>query len=144
MVNLKVKYMTKTERTSLAGLVKDLAEWMEDSSGFDEKNISIVDLIEDNGDIYEVIVVIHLMNGEQITLRNHCYESFTGKRYCGDVMFYQGRADLSLTIEDDDYIEIDIVDSPYLRFFIPLSSICYIETRSVDLNWSNLYKYRRE
>lgn len=135
------KYMTETEKTSFAGLIKELAEWMRDSSGCDESDLCIADLIKDSGDIYEVIIIFHLINGEHITLRNHCYESFTEKRYCGDEMLYQSRIGLSDNTEDDGYVEITSFEKTYHKAYMSLSSICYIEAGCVNLNWYNLYKY---
>ena len=133
--------MTKKERESLIKEIEDSRQWMMDSSGYDETNITIADLIEDDGDIYEAFVAIHLMNGECILLRNHCYESFVSKKYFGDHAMYD-------CVTDDDCIEVscydfDAIDSAH-EFQVPLSSICCIETYHIRLNWQNLSKLTQQ
>ena len=110
---------------------------MMDSSGYEETNITIADLIKDDGDIYEAFVAIHLINGECILLRNHCFQSFVGKTYFGDHAMYG-------CVTDDDSIDVvcydfDAIDSVH-DFQVPLSSICCIETYHIRLNWQNLSK----
>ena len=129
--------MTKKEREALIKEIEDSRQWMMDSSGYDETNITIADLIKDDGDIYEAYVAIHLINGECILLRNHCFQSFVGKTYFGDHAMYD-------PVADDDCIEVvcydfDAIDSVH-DFQVPLSSICCIETYHIRLNWQNLSK----
>ena len=129
--------MTKKEKEALIETIEECRKWMMDSSGYEETNITIADLIEDDGDIYEVYVAIHLMNGECILLRNHCFQSFVGKTYFGDHAMYD-------PVADDDCIEVvcfdfDANDHTH-DFQVPLSSICYIEAYHIRLNWQNLSK----
>ena len=129
--------MTKKERESLIETIEETRQWMMDSSGYDETKVTIADLIEDDGNIYEAFVAIHLINGECILLRNHCYESVVSKKYLGDYAMYD-------YVTDNDYIEVvcydfDAVDSVH-DFQVPLSSICCIETYHIRLNWQNLSK----
>ena len=129
--------MTKKEREALIETIEECRKWMMDSSGYEEENITIADLIEDDGDIYEAYVAIHLMNGECILLRNHCFQSFVGKTYFGDHAMYD-------CVTDDDCIEVVCFDSDANDhthdFHVPLSSICCIETYHIRLNWQNLSK----
>ena len=76
--------MATSEKESLIKQIDDYRTWMRDSSGYDWKGTSIADLVECDDDIYEVFVVVHLISGERITLRNNCYQSFMRKCYCGD------------------------------------------------------------
>ena len=129
--------MTKKEKEALIETIEECRKWMMDSSGYEETNITIADLIEDDGDIYEVFVAIHLINGECILLRNHCFQSFVGKTYFGDHAMYD-------PVADDDCIEVvcfdfDANDHTH-DFQVPLSSICYIEAYHIRLNWQNLSK----
>lgn len=129
--------MTKKEKEALIETIEECRKWMMDSSGYEETNITIADLIEDDGDIYEAYVAIHLMNGECILLRNHCFQSFVGKTYFGDHAMYD-------PVADDDCIEVvcfdfDANDHTH-DFQVPLSSICYIEAYHIRLNWQNLSK----
>ena len=129
--------MTKKEKEALIETIEECCKWMMDSSGYEETNITIADLIEDDGDIYEVYVAIHLMNGECILLRNHCFQSFVGKTYFGDHAMYD-------PVADDDCIEVvcfdfDANDHTH-DFQVPLSSICCIEAYHIRLNWQNLSK----
>ena len=78
--------MTDKERKSLMKEIENCRKWMIDTSGYSEEDLTVADLIEDVGDIYEAFVVIHLINGECITLRNHCYRSFMIKMYSGDFL----------------------------------------------------------
>lgn len=133
--------MTETERKSLIKQIESFSDWMKDSSGYEYSDTDITELIKDEGDIYEVYVIIHLLNGENISLRNHCYDSFTSKIYRGDTMYYQG--ELSCITDDDDYIDVCYNDynKTYHQCTVPLSSICYVEGYSVSLNWKNLYEH---
>ena len=129
--------MTKKEKEALIETIEECRKWMMDSSGYEETNITIADLIEDDGDIYEAYVAIHLMNGECILLRNHCFQSFVAKTYFGDHAMYD-------PVADDDCIEVvcfdfDANDHTH-DFQVPLSSICCIETYHIRLNWQNLSK----
>lgn len=133
--------MTKKEREALIETIEDCRKWMMDSSGYEETNITIADLIKDDGDIYEAYVAIHLMNGECILLRNHCFRSFVGKTYFGDHAMYD-------RVRDDDCIDVvcfdfDANDSVH-DFEVPLSSICCIETYHIRLNWQNLSKLAQQ
>ena len=130
--------MTETEKTSLIEEIKSYRKWMEDSSGYEETKIDISEQAEYDidYDICEIFVTLHLINGEQIALRNHCYESFTTKRYFGDKIEYW------------DTLPHDVVevyyhdeDDKYHQCRVPVSSICYINAYAVPLNWSNLYEY---
>ena len=129
--------MTKKEKEALIETIEECRRWMMNSSGYEETNITIADLIEDDGDIYEVYVAIHLMNGECILLRNHCFQSFVGKTYFGDHAMYD-------PVIDDDCIEVvcfDFEANDHTHDFqVPLSSICYIEAYHIRLNWQNLSK----
>ena len=133
--------MTKKEREALIETIEDCRKWMMDSSGYEATNITIADLIKDDGDIYEAFVAIHLINGECILLRNHCFRSFVGKTYFGDHAMYD-------RVRDDDCIDVvcfdfDANDSVH-DFEVPLSSICCIETYHIRLNWQNLSKLAQQ
>ena len=130
--------MTTSERESLIKQIDDFSDWMRDSSGCDLKDESIADLIECDDDIYEVFVVVHLISGERITLRNNCYQSFMRKCYCGDTLFYNGNEEQSVEINYKDEYDNDILH----QCQVPISSICYIEGYSIRLNWLNLSKLK--
>lgn len=63
--------------------IKDANDWMHDSAGNNFED-SPEELAKDCGDVYEVIVEVHLVNGTTITLNNRCKESYIKKRYVGD------------------------------------------------------------
>lgn len=133
--------MTKKEREALIETIEECRKWMMNSSGYEQENTTIADLIEDDGDIYEAFVAIHLINGECILLRNHCFRSFVGKTYFGDHAMYD-------RVRDDDCIDVvcfdfDANDSVH-DFEVPLSSICCIETYHIRLNWQNLSKLAQQ
>ena len=133
--------MTKKEREALIETIEECRKWMMDSSGYEETNITIADLIEDDGDIYEAFVAIHLINGECILLRNHCFQSFVGKTYFGDHAMYD-------RVRDDDCIDVvcfDFEANDHTHDFqVPLSSICCIEAYHIRLNWQNLSKLTQQ
>ena len=133
--------MTKKEKEALIETIEECHKWMMDSSGYEEENITIADLIEDDGDIYEAFVAIHLINGECILLRNHCFQSFVGKTYFGDYAMYD-------RVTDDDCIDVvcfDFEANDHTHDFqVPLSSICCIEAYHIRLNWQNLSKLTQQ
>ena len=129
--------MTTSERESLIKQIDDFSDWMRDSSGCDLKDESIADLIECDDDIYEVFVVVHLINGERITLRNNCYQSFIREYYMGDTLSYDDE-EQSVEINYKDVYDNDILH----QCQVPISSICYIEGYSIRLNWLNLSKLK--
>ena len=133
--------MTKKEREALIETIEECRKWMMDSSGYEETNKTIANLIEDDGDIYEAFVAIHLINGECILLRNHCFQSFVGKTYFGDHAMYD-------RVRDDDCIDVvcfDFEANDHTHDFqVPLSSICCIEAYHIRLNWQNLSKLTQQ
>ena len=133
--------MTKKEREALIETIEECRKWMMDSSGYEATNITIADMIKDDGDIYEAFVAIHLINGECILLRNHCFQSFVGKTYFGDYVMYD-------RVTDDDCIDVvcfDFEANDHTHDFqVPLSSICCIEAYHIRLNWQNLSKLTQQ
>ena len=127
--------MTTLEKESLIKQIDDYRTWMIDSSGYDLKGTSIADLVECDDDIYEVFVVVHLINGERITLRNNCYQSFIRECYMGDTLSYDDK---------EQSVEINYTDvydnNTFHQCQVPISSICYIEGYDIELNWFNLSK----
>ena len=69
----------------IAKELNDRYEWMKDPiSIVADTNITLDDLIENSGDdAYEIIVDIHLINGDVVTLKNECLRSFERKHYMG-------------------------------------------------------------
>ena len=133
--------MTDKEKKSLIHKISIYDEFLRGSSGFNDNDVTIADLIKDDVDygICETFVVIHLINGECITLRNHCYESFMEKRYSGDLLYVR---------PDEDCVDINCKDSINNDYQlelcrVPLSSIIYIHSNSVYLNWLNLSKFNK-
>ena len=100
-----------------------------------DTNITLDDLIEENGDdAYEVIVDIHLINGDVVTLKNECLRSFERKRYMG--------AEIELDFGPGNVMaNISTYDSVYHSISIPISSICWIDSHSEDIDWE---KYKEK
>lgn len=110
--------------------------WMRDPiSIVVDTNITLDDLIEENGDdAYEVIVDIHLINGDVVTLKNECLRSFERKRYMG--------AEIELDFGPGNVMaNISTYDSVYHSISIPISSICWIDSHSEDIDWE---KYKEK
>ena len=120
-------------------IAKELTEymdWMTDSLSKEVTDAALNDLIEDSGDVYEVIVDIHLINGDVVTLRNECLISFDKKRYMG--------ANVVLDLNNGNIIADISVYIPYYRSIkIPLTSICWIDSHIENVNWEK-YKRRKE
>ena len=120
-------------------IAKELTEymdWMTDSLSKEVTDAALNDLIEDSGDVYEVIVDIHLINGDVVTLRNECLISFDKKRYMG--------ANVVLDLNNGNIIADISVCIPYYRSIkIPLTSICWIDSHIENVNWEK-YKRRKE
>lgn len=112
-------------------------EWMKDPiSIVVDTNITLDDLIENSDDVYEVIVDIHLINGDVVTLKNECLRSFEMKRYMG--------AEIELDSGPGNIIvNIYTYDSVYHSISIPISSICWIDSHSEDIDWKE-YKEKNK
>lgn len=123
----------------IAQIAKELTEymeWMTDSLSKEVTDAALDDLIEDSGDVYEVVVDIHLINGDVVTLRNECLISFDEKRYMG--------ANVVLDLNNGNIIADISVAIPYYRSIkIPLTSICWIDSHTENVNWEK-YKRRKE
>ena len=117
--------------------LKDRYEWMKDPiSIVADTNITLDDLIENSEDVYDVIVDIHLINGDIVTLKNECLRSFEWKRYMG--------AEIELDSGPGNVIvNIYTYDSVYHSISIPISSICWIDSHSEAIDWEE-YKRLKE
>lgn len=130
-VNMKEEYIAQ-----IAKELTEYMEWMTDSLSKEVTDAALDDLIEDSGDVYEVIVDIHLINGDVVTLRNECLISFDEKRYMG--------ANVVLDLNNGNIIADISVCIPYYRSIkIPLTSICWIDSYTESVNWEK-YKRRKE
>ena len=110
--------------------LNDKYEWMKDPiSIVADTNITLYDLIENIGDdAYEIIVDIHLINGDVVTIKNECLRSFERKRYMG--------AEIELDSESGNImVNIYTYDSVYHSISIPVSSICLIDSYSEEIDW---------
>lgn len=116
--------MTQDEIDSMANWLEDVSRWMKESSQRD-KGVTIEDLVDDPGNTCEVVVDIHLMNDEVIRLRNYCYDSFMHGSYLGDDMNLLP-AHLEINKRQGDILH---------QMFIPISSICHIDSFNKGLNW---------
>lgn len=123
----------------IAQIAKELTEymeWMTDSLSKEVTDAALDDLIEDSGDVYEVVVDIHLINGDVVTLQNECLISFDEKRYMG--------ANVVLDLNNGNIIADISVAIPYYRSIkIPLTSICWIDSHIEAINWKK-YKRRKK
>ncbi len=121
----------------IAQMAKELKEvfgWMQDSSAVNADTLD--ELIEDSGDIYEVILDIHLMNGDVVTFDNDCIGGFEKKQYTG--------AYLDCDFSDGNIIAAIYIYSPkYHSIRIPLTSICWMDAHTEDINWEE-YKLKKE
>lgn len=121
----------------IAQMIKELTEfmeWMKDSSAVNADTLD--ELIEDSSDIYEVVVDIHLNNGDVVSLNNDCIGGFEKKEYTG--------AYLGCDFSDGNIMAIIFSYVPTYRVFkIPLTSICWIGAYSKEINWKE-YKFKKK
>lgn len=134
-INLNIERELNMKDEHIEQLAKELTEsmeWMKGSSAGDT-DVTLDDLIEDSGDIYEVLVDIHLKNGDVVSLNNDCIGGFEKKQYTG--------AYLDCDFSNGNIIAEIYVHSPkYHSIRIPLTSICWIDSHTEDINWE---KYKR-
>ena len=118
--------------------LNDKYEWMKDTiSIVAGTNITLDDLIENIGDdAYEIIVDIHLINGDVVTIKNECLRSFERKRYMGaEIELDSGPGNIMVNI----YTYVPV----YRSISIPISSICWIDSHSEEIDWEE-YKRQKE
>ena len=136
-INLNIEREVNTKDEHIAQIAKELKEvfgWMQDSSAVNADTLD--ELIEDSGDIYEVILDIHLMNGDVVTFDNDCIGGFEKKQYTG--------AYLDCDFSDGNIIATIYEYSPkYHSIRIPLTSICWIDSHTEDIDWKE-YKLKKE
>ena len=112
-----------------------LLDWMCKSCP-SNADVTLDELIECSDDIYEVIADIHLINGDVLTIRNECLRSFEAKEYMG--------AELESDSGDGNIIAVIRVFNPTSHLIsIPLTSICWIDSYSEDIDWE-AYKRQKE
>lgn len=130
-VNMKDEYIEQ-----IAKELTEYMEWMRDSTSKEVTDAALDELIEESGDIYEVVVDIHLNNSDVVTLRNECLLSFDEKRYLG--------ANVELDLNNGNIIaDISIYIPFYRSIKIPLTSICWIDSHTEAVNWKK-YKCRKK
>ena len=119
----------------IAKELTDLLDWMRESC-ISNADVTLEELIECSDDIYEVIADIHLINGDVLTIRNECIRSFESKQYSG--------ARLESDFSDGNIIaEIDTLNPEYHSIRIPLTSICWIDSHTENID-GEAYKRRKE
>lgn len=119
----------------IAKELTDYLDWMHESCTANA-DVTLDELIECSDDIYEVIVDIHLINGDVLTIRNECVRSFEAKKYMGAM----SESDFS----DGNFIaEIYTFSPEYHSIRIPLTSICWIDSHTENINWEK-YKLKKE
>ena len=137
-INLNIERELNMKDEHIEQIAKELTEsieWMKGASAGDT-DVTLDDLIEDSGDIYEVLVDIHLKNGDVVSLNNDCIGGFEKKQYTG--------AYLGCDFRDGNIMAIIFSHVPTYRVFkIPLTSICWIGAYSKEINWEE-YKLKKE
>ena len=116
----------------IAKELTDLLDWMLESC-ISNADVTLDELIECIYDAYEVIVDIHLINGDVLTIRNECIKSFESKQYSG--------ARLESDFSDGNIIAEIFLSNHVLK--IPLTSICWIDSHTEDIDWE-AYKRIKE
>ena len=119
----------------IAKELTDCFEWMH-RAGINNKDVTLDELIECIYDAYDVIVDIHLINGDVLTIRNECVRSFEAKKYIG-AMSESDFSDGNIIAEIYTYIP------EYHSIRIPLTSICWIDSHTENIDWE-AYKRIKE
>lgn len=119
----------------IAKELTDCLDWMQESCTANA-DVTLDELIECSDDIYEVIVDIHLINGDVLTIRNECVRSFDAKKYMGAT----SESDFS---DGNIIAEIGTLTPEYHSIRIPLTSICWIDSHTENINWEK-YKLKKE
>lgn len=119
----------------IAKELTDCLDWMHESCTANA-DVTLDELIECSDDIYEVIVDIHLINGDVLTIKNECVRSFEEKRYMGAM----SESDF---IDGNIIADIEIFTPEYHSIRIPLTSIYWIDSHTEDINWE-AYKRLKE
>ena len=119
----------------IAKELTDCLDWMHESCTANA-DATLDELIECSDDIYEVIVDIHLINGDVLTIRNECVRSFDAKKYMGAT----SESDFS---DGNIIAEIETLTPEYHSISIPLTSICWIDSHKENINWEK-YKLKKE
>lgn len=136
-INLNIEREANMKDEHIAQMAKELKEvfgWMQDSSAVNADTLD--ELIEYSGDIYEVILDIHLMNGDVVTFDNDCIGGFEKKQYTG--------AYLDCDFSNGNIIaEIYKYSPKYHSIRIPLTSICWIDSHTENIDWKE-YKLKKE
>lgn len=123
--------------------IESFDDWMKEAvyiSSLDkEKYIEeLDDLIEDNGDVWDIVVTLHLINGDKIELHNNCMEAFIYGRYCGDTIYF----DDDIAIADfhvdkfGHHFWIDNDDALFHQTRIPVENIVWIDSYSDNVRWA--------
>ena len=108
----------------IAKELTDCLDWMHESCTANADS-TLDELIECSDDTYEVIVDIHLINGDVLTIRNECITSFESKQYSG--------ARLESDFSDGNIIAEIFLSNHVIK--IPLTSICWIDSHTEDIDW---------
>ena len=108
----------------IAKELTDCLDWMHESCTANADS-TLDELIECSDDTYEVIVDIHLINGDVLTIRNECIKSFESKQYSG--------ARLESDFSDGNIISEIFLSNHVIK--IPLTSICWIDSHTEDIDW---------
>lgn len=119
----------------IAKELTDLLDWMRESCT-SNADVTLDELIECSDDIYEVIVDIHLINGDVLTIRNECVRSFEAGQYMGAM----SESDFS---DGNIIAEICTFCKKYHSIIIPLTSICWIDSHTENIDWE-AYKRLKE
>lgn len=119
----------------IAKELTDFLDWMHESCTANA-DVTLDELIECSDDIYEVIVDIHLINGDVLTIRNEFVRSFEAKKYMGAM----SESDFS---DGNIIAEIYTFIPEYHSIRIPLTSICWIDSYTENINWE-AYKRLKE
>ena len=137
-INLNIEREANMEDEHIAQMAKELKNAfgrMQDSSAVNADTLD--ELIEDSSDTYyEVILDIHLMNGDVVTFDNDCIGGFENKHYTGAYL-------------DCDFSDGNIIAAIYEYSYedhsirIPLTSICWIDSHIEDIDWKE-YKLKKE
>lgn len=119
------------DRYCLKREIENLYEWCLDSIPFNRKTgkwLPDCKLMDSGDDYYNVTITFHLVDGTVFSISNNALRCWQE-----DTLFYSEQLDVC-----EDYVRINNNE------VIPYTAICWIEDKTVDIDWATEISKRLE
>ncbi len=131
--------------------------WMTDTISLPEADTldEVIEMLsKDCGDNYEVVTCIHLINGQEIELHNHCFDSVTCLNrvfdgYNDTILAYRMDGNSATNLKWDDKgkvllrptLDLNYTDKDghFHQSHLPISMVAYIDCYDIELDWKDLW-----